>query len=124
MMSSVERYIESRPNSEQAVFFCTRRLILESAPGMMEKISYKIPFYYYLGPFCYLNPYKGGLDLGFFYGLDLSNEQGILESRDRKQVQSIPIYTLDDYYEKELALCEILQEALLVSQIRHSKKKP
>ena len=62
--------------------------------------------------------------MGFFYGVDLSNEQGILESRERKQVQSIPIYSLDDYYEKELALREILQEALLVSQIRHSKKKP
>jgi hypothetical protein len=124
MMSSVERYIDSLSSSEQAVFFCARGLILNSAPGITEKLSYKIPFFYYMGPFCYLNPYKGGTDLGFFYGVDLSNEQGILESRDRKQVQSIPIYTLDDYYDKETAIREILQEALLVSQFRRSKKNP
>ena len=59
--------------------------IMASLPGVTGKISYKLPFYYRKSWLCYLNPTKDGkVEFAFTRGNELSNIQGILESKGRK----------------------------------------
>ena len=63
-----------------------------SFPGIESKVRYKIPFYYAKSWICYLNPQKkGGVELVFLRGCEMSNAQGMLLSKGRKQVMGLLI---------------------------------
>ncbi len=89
--------------------------LLSSFPEVTGKILYRIPFYYQRSWLCYLNPTKdGGVELAFTRGNELSNEQGLLESKGRKQVWGVTFYSTGDINE-ELVL-EVFQEALILDE--------
>ncbi len=82
---------------------------------LTPRISYKIPFYYRKSWICYLNPIKDeGIELAFPRGNELSNEQGLLEERDRKQVRGVIFYKLSEI--PWPALREIIQEAIVLDE--------
>jgi hypothetical protein len=101
--------------------------LMMSFPEVTSKISYQIPFYYRKSWICYLNPVKGGgVELGFTRGQELSNEQGILEAKGRKQVAGIIFYSLKDIPER--ALLEVINEAIILDEsvpynVRKSRKE-
>lgn len=68
-----------------------RDLIIDKIPGVTEKLSYGIPFYYLKGHFCYLNPLKIGLDLCFMDGIYLEDPYSVLTGGKRKRVKSLVI---------------------------------
>jgi hypothetical protein len=89
--------------------------LLISFPEVTSKIAYKIPFYYRKSWICYLNPEKGGgIELGFTRGKELSNIQGLLEPKGRKQVAGITISSVDAI--PEGALVEIINEAIILDE--------
>ena len=62
-----------------------------------------------------MNPLKdGGVDFTFLRGQELSNAQGLLENRDRKQVSSLQFQEIEEIPLE--ALYEILQEAILLDE--------
>lgn len=122
-MNAVESYIDDLAKEQHSLFHALRELIIEAGPAVTEKISYRIPFFYSFGPLCYLNPYKGGADLGFHRGMELSDAQGLLETRDRSVVRSISILHWNDFLEKRNAIREVVQEALLLNEMRKAEKK-
>lgn len=84
---------------------------------LMGNISYNIPMYYRKSWVCYLNPIKkNGIELAFTKGNQLSNEQGILNSKNRKMVAGIELYNIQDLPER--AIDEIVQEALILDQLQ------
>ncbi len=91
--------------------------------GLTEKIRYNIPFYYGKSWICYLNPTKSGtVDLAFVRGNELSNSQGLLESKGRKQVYSVELNSLEEVPVKILE--EIIQEAILLDEsISYASKR-
>ncbi|MEM7660235.1 MAG: DUF1801 domain-containing protein [Bacteroidota bacterium] len=111
---SVESYIASQDPEVQPLYEALHEFILQQ--GELEtKLSYKIPFYYRHSWVCYLSPRKaGGIEVGFPRGNELSNEQGILVARGRKQVRSVDIPTEADIPWE--ALREIIQEALFLDE--------
>ncbi len=100
-----------------------RRMILDVGPHGQEKLSYKIPFFYFKGPLCYLNPTFDGLDIGFVRGKELSNEQGLLELKGRKFVKTIRLHSLAELSEKEHAIRQILNEAAILNEHYRLQKK-
>ena len=92
-----------------------RQLILDIAPGVEEKISYKIPFFSYHGALCYLNPVSGGIDIGFVRGVELSNQQRLLQRKGRKLVCSIRLHSLAEAEEHAAAIRQILNEAAILN---------
>ena len=58
--------------------------------------------------------------MGFCYGNLLSNDQGLLQQENRKQVSTISINTLADINERLLR--EIVNEALIADAQFFSKK--
>ena len=113
-MDAIESYILENEGIQKALLQYLHRLLSEQ-PGVVSKIRYKIPFYYRKSWVCYLNPVKNsGIELAFLRGNELSNEQGLLEFRGRKQVSGIVFYQLNEIPEE--AVMEIIQEALLLDE--------
>lgn len=90
---------------------------------MQEKLSYKIPFFYYHGALCYLNPTKEGVDIGFTKGYELSNTSGLLEAKGRKQVRTITFHSVAEVEENEEALRQLLNEAAILNEYHFRQKK-
>ena len=113
-MNDIEAYLSDLDSPQQEMIDYLHQLIT-SYPEVTAKIRYKIPFYYRRSWICYLNPTKDkGVELAFTRGNELSNEQGLLDARGRKQVSGVVFYQLKDI--PEAVLHEVLQEAFLLDE--------
>ena len=113
-MNDIEAYLSDLASPQQEMMDYLHQLIT-SYPEVTAKIRYKIPFYYRRSWICYLNPTKDkGVELAFTRGNELSNEQGLLDARGRKQVSGVVFYQLRDI--PEAVLHEVLQEAFLLDE--------
>lgn len=116
-MSTVEELIREQPEPQRSLLWRLRGMLISAAPEVRERIRYHIPFFDCPRWFCYLNPLKkGGVELCFLRGFELSNAQALLEARDRQSVKGVTIQDLADFAEKEESLREIIQEALLLEE--------
>lgn len=113
-MDDVSAFIQEKQGQQKLILQYFHQLMI-SNPRVIAKLRYKIPFYYRKSWICYLNPVKkGGIELVLLRANELSNEQGLLESRGRKQVKGIIFYKLSEIPEQ--AIHEIIQEALLLDE--------
>ncbi len=113
-MTAVEDFIYTYEGNQRAVMLHLHNL-LSGEMNLVAKIRFKVPFYYKKSWICYLNPRKNGLvEFSFLRGNELSNVQGLLQSKGRKQVFSITFENLADIPEKTIN--EIIQEALLLDE--------
>lgn len=96
-MKTVNRYgtfaeaIGRAPEEVQALASALRQLIVEVHPQVVE-----VPYArqgvvgYGVGPkknseqYCYIGAYKGHVNLGFYYGVALPDEDGLLEGSGKK----------------------------------------
>lgn len=114
-----DSFFEALLPSEKPLVEWLRRLILGQFPEMREKFAYGVPYYWLHGRVCFLYPasfpYSGlaaGVSLGFARGHLLSNEQGLLDMGDRKEVGYVVLRSLGDI--REEPLLEMLHEAVLL----------
>jgi len=99
---------------EQEICLLLHDLFL-SFPNISAKLRYKIPFYYQKSWLCYLNPQKGGgVELVFLRGWEMSNAQGVLEDKGRKQVRGLTIKTVKDLNVDLIS--ELFAEALIIDE--------
>ncbi len=113
-IDAVEAFIYEKEGQQQSLLRALHEL-LYGHYELTTKIRYKIPFYYRKSWICYLNPIKNeGIELAFLRGNELSNAQGILDSKGRKQVYGIDLHTASDI--PMTLLREILQEAILLDE--------
>lgn len=120
-MSLVQDYIFSQQDPNQSILQFFHDLISEE-PNVVAKIRYKIPFYFRNSWICYLNPVKPeGVELVFLRGNELSNANGLLDSRGRKQVAGVIYKSVEEI---QLApFYETFQEALLLDETVKYKSK-
>ncbi len=120
-MSGVEEFIFQYEGNQREILRYFHNL-LAGELGLVDRIRYKIPFYYNNSWICYLNPFKnGGIELAFTRGNELSNIQGLLEARDRKQISGMVFKKLAEIPYK--ATNEIIQEAILLDETIPYKSK-
>jgi len=120
-MNPGDGYILGLEGEQQQVF---QRLhdLLSYELDLECKIRYRIPFYYNRSWICYLSPKKNnGVELVFLRGNELSNAQGILDAKGRKQVSGIEYRSVRDI--KIEVLLECIQEALLLDETVPYKSK-
>ncbi len=85
-MTAVEAFIYKYDDDQREIMLFFHRLLTLEL-NLTEKIRFKIPFYYGKSWICYLNPIgKDQVELAFVRGNELSNQQGILDNKGRKQV--------------------------------------
>lgn len=113
----VDEYIHLQSPQNQLILRWLRQLLLVSSPSIREKISWGVPFYYCHGYLCYLNPLKtqtGGVDLAFLRGTEMTDEAGLLQTRQRKTVRSLVIRAVNDPDEEQVMT--YIQEAILLNE--------
>jgi hypothetical protein len=122
-MTSIEDFIYQFEGSQREVMLHFYKL-LTTGCNLLGKMRYRIPFFYGKSWICYLNPLKNGMiEFAFVRGNELSNHQGILDSKGRKQVYSIEFGKLSDIPLQQLR--EIIHEAILLDETTayESKRK-
>ena len=122
-MSEVEDYIYQYEDDQREIMLFLHNWLTKDL-NLTEKIRFKIPFYYGKSWICYLNPTKNEkLEFAFVRGNELSNEQGLLDNKGRKQVYSIEFKNVKEIPQETLN--EIIQEAILLDETKpyESKRK-
>ena len=119
-MDDVAFFIDQQNDKQRELLLYFHHL-LTAELELTDKIRYKIPFYYGKSWICYLNPNKNGsVELAFIRGNELSNEQGLLEDKGRKQVKSA---TFSDKSKiPESLIREIIHEAIILDETVKYKK--
>ena len=123
-MDACLAYIYEREGNQQAIMLHLHELLM-TYPELSGKIRYKIPFYDRKSWVCYLNPVQEeSVELVFLRANELSNEQGALDFKGRKQVAGITFTKVADI--DAALLDEIIQEALLLDEeVKYAaKRKP
>lgn len=107
--------------SEKSICLRLRELLLTNFPELREKFGYGVPYYWRHSRICFMYPasfpYSGmeaGMAFGFVRGHLLSNEQGLLDFGERKEVAYIRLLSEKDI--REEPLLEILHEAVLLDE--------
>lgn len=119
-MDEVAFFIDQHDGKQRELLLHFHHLLTEELE-LTDKIRYKIPFYYRKSWICYLNPQKNdSVELAFIRGNELSNEQGLLQDKGRKQVKSI---TFSDKSEiPESLIREVIHEAIILDDTVKYKK--
>jgi hypothetical protein len=125
--------IADLPDDEKVIAKRLRSLILETEPRLQEKISYGVPYFFHHRRVCFIwptsllplgyepkTPITTKVTLGMCYGNRLSNEQGLLEKGNRKQVYTISFTSLSQVNDR--AIREIIMEAVMVDDQFNPKK--
>ncbi len=113
-MTEVEDFIYQFDKNQREVMLHLHNLLTLDL-SFTAKIRFKIPFYYGRSWICYLNPIKNeGIELAFLRGCELSNTQGLLESKGRKQVSGIELNSILDAPLE--AILEVIHEAIMLDE--------
>lgn len=91
---NISEFLDFLPGHERIITEELRDIILQCIPGVKEKLSYGVPYYYGKKRICFIWPssipwghvQKNGVLLGFCYGNLLDDELDYLEKENRKQV--------------------------------------
>lgn len=111
-MTEIEDYIYAYEGSQREIMLYFHHMLTHEL-GLTAKLRFNMPVYYRKSWICSLSPLKNGnIEFGFLRGNELSNSQGLLEDKGRKQVTSIEIPTLQDIPLKEMT--EVIHEAIML----------
>lgn len=113
-MSDVISFIDQFEGDQYDILSYFQQLLAEEYQ-LMDKIRYKIPFYYNHSWICYLNPIQQeAIELAFTRGNELSNASGILDFKGRKQVSGVIFSKLSDIPSE--AIQAVIQEAIWLDE--------
>jgi hypothetical protein len=133
-MKEVESLLAELTGDEKIIVSRVRNLILDNDPRIGERLSYGVPYFFHQRAICFLWPIskqpknyplpapgREKVTLGFCYGNLLSNDQGLLQLENRKQVSVIKLYSPRDIQEQKFR--EIIQEAIMIDDQFAKQKK-
>ncbi|MFN0015236.1 MAG: DUF1801 domain-containing protein [Saprospiraceae bacterium] len=107
-------YIESLEGEQRRIMLALHHFIT-GFPQVTCGIRYRVPFFFRKSGVCYLNPLKNGaVELCFIRANELSNEQHLLDFKDRSQVAGVTYRFVADI--REEALAEVVHEALVLDE--------
>ena len=120
-MSPAESFILDYEGEQSEVLQYLHDLLM-SFPEMESKIRYRVPFFYRRSWICYLNPIKNNtVEICFIRANEMSNEQGLLDFKDRTQVAGVTYQSVKEINEE--LLWEVVQEAILLDETVKYKSK-
>lgn len=127
-MRTADDFIADLPSDEKSIVVALRQIVKSASDRLEEKLSYGVPYYYGHSRICFIWPASAGavtidkgVILGFCRGYLLSNANGLLERRGRKEVWDV-IYEHPSQIEP-VKIRETLMEAILVDEEMVPKKK-
>ncbi len=117
-MGEAENFIYQFEGNQREIMLYFHNL-LTCDLGLEDKIRFKIPFYYRKSWICYLNPTKEKkIEFAFVRGNELSNSQGLLKNKGRKQVYSIDFEKVSD-----IPFRKLFRRPFLLTKLSHTNQK-
>lgn len=114
-MDDIQAFILDHDGQQAAVMQFLHDIMM-GFPDMVSKIRYRVPFYYRKSWMCYIKPVKDKqVEFVFIRGNELSNEQGLLDAKGRKQVMGVTFDRVEDIPVETLQ--QVIQEALLLDEM-------
>jgi hypothetical protein len=115
---TVAEYAAGLGDWRSDVVLALRDLVREAAPEAKESIKWAQPVYEENGPFCYIKAFKNHVNFGFWRGVDLPDEAGILEGSGEK-MRHVRVTGLEDLRE------DVFQDLVRAAvALNHSKGDP
>jgi len=114
---NVVDYIIDQPEPSGTIMGYFHDHIMSTYEHLTCTMKYDIPFYVGNHWICYLNPQKKGLqgiELCFTRGIELSNADGVLNSKGRKQISGVIIKDIESAPID--AIKRTLEEAIILDQ--------
>lgn len=104
--ATVDEYIAGTPGSVGETLQALRRLILETLPDVAEVMKWGTPTYRLANgePVCYLYGGKGHVNLGFLFGAQLEDPDGLLQGAGKKDSRHVHLNSFNDVDRAALAL--------------------
>ncbi|MBK8425788.1 MAG: DUF1801 domain-containing protein [Lewinellaceae bacterium] len=107
-----------------------RELVLETVPGVEERLSFNVPFYRRYGALCFIWPGSvswgstvwEGVEFGFNNGHLLADEDRYLDRGKRKQVFTKRFFSVHDVKMNIDRLRALLMEAAEVNELLQMEK--
>ncbi len=107
-----------------------RELVLETVPGVEERLSFNVPFYRRYGALCFIWPGSvswgstvwEGVEFGFNNGHLLADEDRYLDRGKRKQVFTKRFFSVHDVKMNIERLRALLMEAAEVNELLQMEK--
>ena len=126
---SVGQLLGFLPEDQLAVVEPLRDLVFETVPGIVEKLSFNVPFYSRHKGICFIWPGAvswgsrtwEGVEFGFNYGNFLADEANYLDRGTRKQVYSKRFFSPTEL--KLDLLRAYLIEAMEIDELMLQEKK-
>ncbi len=115
-MQGISSYIERQAEDQWELLYLLDDLITSSAHGVISEIKWKIPFYSYRGPLCYINAKDSRIEIGFLKGYLLKSHLDYLVHAKTKLVRHIHISSMEDFKQNVDKIEAILQEAILLAE--------
>lgn len=117
-MTPVDGFIAEQPTPSREMLHKLHSILMSCAPQMEARLTYDIPFYYYLGRLCYLNPKSDGVDVGFCRGAQMSPHP-LLGRTELKEVRLIHYSNPAEIDESELK--PLLFEAMILNELSQKR---
>lgn len=128
-MRTADDFIADLPADEKNIVSILRRIVKSASDRLTEKLAYGVPYFYGHSRICFIWPASAGaitisegVILGFCRGHLLSNANGLLEGRGRKEVWDV-IYTDPSQIEPERIRETLMEAILLDEEIARQKKR-
>lgn len=116
-----DSFLDALTPVERVICLRIRGLILNNFPELQETWAYGAPFYKGRKRICFLYPaslpysgVKDGVNFGFNSANLLSNDHGLLDLGNRKEVAYIAVLTEKDI--RDDLFLEVLHEAVILDQ--------
>ena len=119
-MNPAQNYILSQPEPWRFICLELQAIIKQTLPRVDEQYKWRLPFYKLdNNMLCFINVRKTFVDLGFVYGIALTqNQEYLIAGEKRKQLRSLRYYSLEEI--NPHIISSVLKEAALIG--RNNKK--
>jgi hypothetical protein len=118
-MDAVDFYILEKEQPLQVMLQKLHSILISCAPHMEARLTYNIPFYYYFGRLCYLNPKENSLEMGFCRGA-MMNQNELLSRTELKEVRIIKYANIQEIREENLL--PLIYEAMILNELTKKRK--
>ena len=103
-MTAIYTFLDRLDNEfSKQIILELHKVLLSLHPAIEFNIKYGIPFYKKCKNICYLHPLKkGGIELCFVYGNQITDVHGILDNQGRKQIAGVVLMTLEEALDEKI----------------------
>ncbi len=125
---NIDEFLDYLPQDELKIVNYLRKIVLDCLPGVVEKLSFNVPFYKRHKSICFIWPSSvlwgktkntEGVRIGFSTGYLLEDTENYLDKGNRKQVYTKDFVQLEDIDEQQLRM--FLFQALEIDKQFKSK---